>query len=141
MNNESEVEFAVAALNKLEEMHGDFVSFVGKLRTKEVNGGELETDGKSLLITCLGIRLAAAHRPIARDNRLVAIEYPFLTRQAEREVLIWRMFLEADYSLYADANKERRICSFNNDYLASYLIQPITVALLRSPVFAPLSES
>jgi hypothetical protein len=140
-SRDEEVEFLAAQLQKLEEMHVEFLGFVSRLKTKQVNGGELDTDGTSLIATCLSIRLTASHRPIARDRELTAIEYPFLTRHGERDLPIWRMFLEADYSLYADDKRALRICSFNNDYLANRLIEQIAPALLRSPIFAPSNQT
>jgi len=55
-----------------------------------------------------------------------------------QEVLVWRMFLEADHSLYSKPDRQDPICSSANAYLASYLILPLASALLRSPIFAPL---
>ena len=133
-----EAEIAASALTKLENMHDEFVKYVQSLAIKKVNAGELDTDGKHLLVTCLGVHIRASHRPIVRDGRLSALEYPFLVAHRDQELLIWRMFLEADYSLYSGLDRQGPICSSTNLYLARYLITPLASALLRSPIFAPL---
>ncbi len=141
MNQETTAEMAAAALFKLEEMHKEFMKHVGSLATKKVNGGELDTDGNRLLVTCLNVRIEVGHRPIARDGVLGALEYPFLVKHGDHEILVWRMFLEPDYSLYSNPERQDPICSSANAYLASYIIRPLAAALLRSPIFAPSNLS
>src|SRR5260221_62717 len=140
MNENTPAEIAAAALKKLEEMHISFMRSIASLKTKEVNCGELATDGQNLVVTCLGIQFKVPYRPIARDGALCALEYPFVARLRDREIVVWRMFLEPDNDLYANANRQDRICSSENPYLATKLIEPLASALLRSPLFAPLSD-
>ena len=138
MHNDSDVKIAATALKKLEEMHGSFMRSIASLESKKVNGGELETDGQNLLVTCLGVQFNVPHRPVAREGALCALEYPFVAAVRDREVLVWRMFLEADNDLYAKEGKQDKICSSANTYLTGNLIVPLASALLRSPLFAPL---
>jgi hypothetical protein len=138
MSQDTPTEIAAAALKKLEEMHISFMQSIASLKTREVNGGELATDGQNLVVTCLGIQFNVPHRPIAREEALCALEYPFMARLRDREIVVWRMFLEPDNDLYAKPDRQDRICSSGNTYLATKLIEPLASALLRSPLFAPL---
>lgn len=136
-SQENAVEMAAAALLKLEEMHGEFMKHVKSLVKKKVNGGELDSDGNHLLVTCLNIQMKVAHRPIVRDGYPSALEYPFFVKHGDGEILVWQMFLEPNYSLYANLDKQDPICTSANAFLATYIIQPLAAALLRSPIFAP----
>ena len=138
MKQESQTEIAAAALTALEVMHSEFMQSIASLKTKKVNGGQVDTDGQSLLVTCLGVQFNVPHRPIARDCALCALEYPFMATLRDREILVWRIFLEKDNDLYAKTGLQEKICSSGNSYLATLLIEPLASALLRSPLFAPL---
>lgn len=138
MNKDTQTEIAAAALTRLEQMHSTFMQSIAALQTKKVNGGELETDGKYLIVTCLGVRFEVPHRPIARDGTLCALEYPFIATHRDKQIVIWRMFLESDNDLYAKENRQEKICGSGNMYLAGNLIGPLASALLRSALFQPL---
>ncbi len=138
MKQDTQTEIAAAALKKLEEMHVLFMQSIAALKTKEVNGGRIETDGATLSVTCLGVEFRVPHRPIAHDGALCALEYPFIARLRDNEIVGWRMFLEADNDLYAKPGQQEKLCSSGNTYLASNLIEPLASALLWSPLFAPL---
>ena len=138
MKQESPVDIAVAALEELESTHLSFMQTIAGLKTKKVNGGEIETDGHGLRVTCLGVVFDVRRRLIARGETFEALEYPFVALHRDQQVIVWRMYLEMDGCLYAKAGAQDKICPSDNTYLASSLIERLTSPLLRSPLFAPL---
>jgi len=140
MSENSEIDVAAAAFKALQEKHIIFMQSVQRQKNKKVNGGEIDSDGQLLAVGCLNVDFKIAPRFIVRDKYLCSIEYPFMTKVRDQEILVWQMYLEADGSLYSDFDKKQRICDSTNENLASYLIKDLGAALLRSPVFSPLQR-
>jgi len=87
--------------------------------------------------TCLGVELKIIKRPVATDGIPVAFEYVFGEEHEDILTPCWRMYLDSNGSLYADAECQKRLWDFNNMYIVKNILLEVGLALLRSARFAP----
>lgn len=137
MHSEEQFEIAVAALERLEAIHGDFMRAAAVLKEPKVNGAEFGVTENELYAMCLNVELKTKHRPIALDGKLGAIEYAFVASVGDKDIPVWAMFLFPDGSLYADASAADVICQSQNAYLPSRVAPRLASALLKTTIFAP----
>jgi len=117
MDELDELEIAATDLSILKSMHNAFMKTVNLLETKMVKGGEISVQENELAVTCLGIGLHTRSRHIARNGKLMAIEYAFFARNFDQELKIWSMYLERDKELYSDLNAQKKVCRSLSEFL------------------------
>lgn len=139
MDEESQADIAIAAYQQLEELHRSFMRHVESLSGNRINGGVISVVEDELVAECLGVKMRAPHRQIARDGYLIAIEYPFIAKHLNEDIFIWALYLEADDGLFLDSRQEKRYCDRSNSYFDQKIVQSLASALIRSAVFSPRS--
>ena len=135
MKKEDQLAIAAAALGRLESLHADFMATVSGLEDLKVNGVEFGIAKAELFAVCLGVRLNAPHRFIAREGAFTGIEYTFQAEHDGKTLPIWSIYLLPNQRLYLDSSKENVVCDASNKYLSSRIAPLLASALLASPKF------
>lgn len=122
---------------QLKAMHERFVGELEAAVLHKSEIGNMSVSSASIACECLGHQVTAAHRPVAVDGKICALEYDFLIKWRKDELSILRLYLQPNGVLTRDVGGTVKFQDFNNTYNKSHILAAVCSSLLASPVFAP----
>jgi len=139
-DTDGRINTAVSGLERLGEMHNSFLQMIESRPGANQDAGVIGVSDGEITMNCLGVDLSVRHKFVVRNGLPATIEYSFLAKYRDDELLIFNMYLEPNGVVYVDLNAETRLCDFNNTYISKIVLYKVAEMLLDSEVFAPTIE-
>tara|TARA_R110001599_G_scaffold275554_1_gene476700 strand:- start:223 stop:645 length:423 start_codon:yes stop_codon:yes gene_type:complete len=138
MDSYEKQEIAARGLQKLAEMHQEFLAELRKNQGQPENTvGMVAVSNDAVSLTSLGVELEVRHRPIVIDGTPKAIEYLAVAEHDGEQLVVFKFYLHSSYLLSKDLGAESVLCDYNNRRIGRILACEAADQLLTSPIFQP----